>query len=181
MSEKSFRWGIPELESDGSIYLHGFMLRNYATLGITRDEFLCIVHFAAYHYESEQGESRPAAKTIASQMGYAHVNSVYRLLKSLEKKGMISITPRKGRPSIINAAGFARRALDLHASVTVPSHPSVGVPSHPSVDEEKEVNKKKRKKSLSPYKQKLKNKKYTLAADQDEDIGFQWERLRLEG
>lgn len=149
MKKVSFRWGVAELESDGSIYLHGFMLRNYAKLGLTRDEFLCLVHFAAYHYESEDGESRPASKTIANQMGYAHVNSVYRLIKSLTQKGMIEVTKHQGKPSTINAAGFARKAIDLHGQVVVPPHPSVTVPQHANVDEEKEPKKKKDKKTLA--------------------------------
>jgi len=40
------------------------MLRYYHRLGVSRQEMLCIIHLASYHYNSPAGESRPAAEGL---------------------------------------------------------------------------------------------------------------------
>lgn len=120
MSTKfDFRWGLPELDDEGYVHVYGFMLRNYAHAGVTRDEFLCIVHLAAYHYNSIKGQSRPSLATIAAQMGYGHENSVRRLVQSLERKGMLAVTRRDGKPSVYDASGFAKKMLVLQQATCV--------------------------------------------------------------
>jgi len=109
-----FRWGVPLLDDPpGYAKVYEFMLDHYAEAGVTRAEFLCIVHLARYHYNSERGESRPSLETIAKQMGYGHKNSVWRLVQSLENKGMLAVTRRSGFTSIYDAGPFARHMMIL--------------------------------------------------------------------
>jgi len=153
MTEKiSVRWGIPSLDDKGGIYLYGFMLRNYARIGVTRDEFLCIVHMAAYCYEVGRGQSSPAINTIAELMGYAHENSARNLIKSLQEKGLLQIEHRSGATSIYNFHGFASAVLALEEEATKECTPTLGCsptptlqctpPLHPNVPEEEETTKK---------------------------------------
>lgn len=121
-SEKfSSRWGIPLLdEVDRYIPVYEFMLRNYAKVGVSRSEFLLIIHLAAYKYERvDKGESRPSLETIAKQMGYASSRYVRDLVASLEAKGMLEIHRLLGKPSIYEFKGFAEavlKAVGLDAS-----------------------------------------------------------------
>jgi hypothetical protein len=111
----NFTWGMAQkaLEELGYVQIYGFMLNSYAELGLTRDEFLCLTHLASYHYNSAKGESRPSLVTITKLMGYAHPNSVRRLVKSLESKKMIKITRNPGYASTYDASPFAGAALKL--------------------------------------------------------------------
>lgn len=114
----SFRWGVPEIEDFGGVYIYGWMLRNYAAAGIKPIEFLAIVHVSAYHYESARGVARPSLATIARQMGFAHKNSVYRILAGMadpDREGgpLLVITHKPGLACEYNAAPLARRLLDL--------------------------------------------------------------------
>jgi len=154
-----FRWGVPLLDNQpGFAKVYEFMLDHYAEV-VTRDEFLCIIHLARYHYNSEKGESRPSLDTIAKQMGYAHKNSVSRLVQSLEQKGMIKVSRRPGFTSIYNAAPFTLHMMTLAGitpeGVTLEggggitpqcvgsiTPQCVGV-SHPSVPEEEKDKEKK--------------------------------------
>lgn len=114
----SFRWGVPELDGGGGVYVSGWMLRNYAEAGIKPVEFLTVIHVSAYHYESERGRARPSLATIARQMGFAHKNSVYRILKGLadpQRAGgpLLDIIQRPGLPCEYNAHRFARRLMEI--------------------------------------------------------------------
>lgn len=154
----SVRWGIPALDDKGGLYVYGFMLRNYAKAKITRDEFLCILHLAAYHYESAGGESSPALGTVAALMGYAHENSVRNLTASLVEKGMLEIEHRVGETSVYNLHGFATAMLEWEATPTSQCSPTPTLgctptptsqcetPLHPSVPEEEETKKKSKSK-----------------------------------
>lgn len=144
----SVRWGIPALDDKGGLYIYGFMLRNYAKAGVTRDEFLCIEHLAAYCYESENGQSSPGLAKITELMGYEHENSVRNLMKSLVKKGMLKIEHRNGDTSIYDLHGFAAAVLALECTPTSQCTPTPTLectpPLHPNVPEEvKEEEKKK--------------------------------------
>ena len=127
-----FRWGVPLLDNQpGYAKVYEFMLDHYATV-ITRDEFLCIIHLARYHYNSIKGESRPSLETIAGQMGYSHKNSVWLLVQSLRDKGMLTVTRRPGLTSIYNAAPFTGRMLAL-AGITsegITTHCDGGITTH---------------------------------------------------
>lgn len=145
-----FRWGIPLLDNQpGFAKVYEFMLDHYA-VAVTRDEFLCIIHLARYHYNSEKGESRPALETIAKQMGYAHKNSISRHIQSLEKKGMLKVVRRPGLTSIYNAAPFTLHMMALEGITPEGITSQCGSTSqcdgvsHPNVPEEE--NKKRIKK-----------------------------------
>lgn len=137
----SFRWGIPSLDrAGGGLYVFGFMLRNYARL-VTRSEFLLILHFASFHFESEHGESRPSAETIRKLMGYRNVDSVYQLTRTLKEKGMLKIKNRPGKTSIVDGAGFANASMKLDGE-NIPYDPSHGLDHDPNHTEEEEGKKK---------------------------------------
>ncbi len=130
----SHRWGIPILD-EGHTPVYNFMLRHYAEAGVTRAEFLFIIHLASYKYESPQGEARPALATISAQMGYSHQNSVRNLKNSLVDKGLLEVVERAGKPSIYDFTQFSLRVLQLFNNAQG-VQPSVGVPLHPNVAEE---------------------------------------------
>jgi len=109
----NFTWGLPELDGLGFVQVYQFMLRAYAKLGITRQEMLCLIHLASYHYTLPSGESRPSLTTIAYEMGYGDRVPVSRLVRSLEKKGMLLIERRTGQTSIYNARPFAEAAWKM--------------------------------------------------------------------
>jgi hypothetical protein len=109
----NFTWGLPELDGLGYVQVFEFMLDHYAELGVTRQEMLCVIHLARYHFNTPDGESRPALETVATQMGYGHKSRVSDLVRSLEEKGMLLIGRSPGSPSVYNAAPFARRCFEL--------------------------------------------------------------------
>lgn len=76
-------WGA---DGTGRVQIYAFMLRTYASLGITREEMLCIIHLASYYY------TQPSLSTIAEEMGYDDPASVSDLIRSLEAKGFLIIT-----------------------------------------------------------------------------------------
>ena len=108
----SFRWGIPWLDS-GHTSIPNFMLRHYIEVGVTRAEFLAILHLASYHYESAQGQASPSLATVANEMGMTR-RGLRKLLRSLEEKGMLTRHYRTGDTSIYILEGFSRKALEAH-------------------------------------------------------------------
>lgn len=145
MADFSFRWGIPELDA-GYTPVYNFMLHHYAEAGITRDEFLCILHLASYHYESAEGKSKPSQDRIAKEMGYKHRNSIMRLIQSLENKGMLNVKDNPGYTSEYNFAPFSRRCLALflvaQANVQEGAHGNVQVGAQQRVHEEESIKNK---------------------------------------
>jgi len=101
------------MEGLGHVQVFRFMLSTYARLGITRQEMLCIIHLASYHYNSATGKSKPSRRSIADEMGYGSEARISELTKSLEKKGMLEITRRSGARSIYDGSPFAKRAFAL--------------------------------------------------------------------
>jgi DNA-binding MarR family transcriptional regulator len=97
----------------GYTHIYGFILRNYAKLGITIQEMMLIIHLSAYHYNSPQGIAKPSQQTIAEMMGYSHRQRVVELTKSLEKKGLLIITRHPGGVSEYNFSQFAQKCLAL--------------------------------------------------------------------
>lgn len=150
MARHSFRWGIDVLD-DGYVPVYNFMLRNYARAGVTRSEFLCIIHLAAYHYDSPNGKAEPAQDTIAKEMGYKHRNSVNNLIKSLRDKALLLVEDRPGDTLVYNFAPFSRKMYELwqaeqggaQPNVQVDANPVVQVDAQPNVHEEEEGKKKK--------------------------------------
>lgn len=114
MTDKfSFTWGLPELEGMGFVQVYQFMLETYAKLGVSRQEMLCLIHLARYHYNVPKGESRPSLTTIAHEMGYGAKTRVSDLVRSLESKGMLLVERIPGSPSVYNAHPFAKAAWDM--------------------------------------------------------------------
>jgi hypothetical protein len=118
-----FRWGLPELDKEEESYVkvYDFMLEHYAEAGLSRDEFLLILHLAKYHFNTPKGKSRPSLESIAKYMGYAHINSVRRLVQSLERKGLLSIQHIDGKPSVYNVHGFAAKMRQLQHAKCSPT------------------------------------------------------------
>jgi DNA-binding MarR family transcriptional regulator len=111
----SFRWGIAILDAAQQFTpIYDFLLKNYAKLGVTRQEFLAIVHLASYHYETARGQSAPSLRTVADEMGYSDRRSVQKLIKSLEAKGMVRVhRAQRGKPSVYDLSPFAEACLNL--------------------------------------------------------------------
>lgn len=93
----SFRWGIPWLDK-GFVTVPNFFFETYVEVGVTRMEFLFILHLARYKFDSPQGRSRPSLPTIAKEMGLS-VRRVQQLRASLEEKEWLVVKERAGRPS----------------------------------------------------------------------------------
>ena len=108
-----FTWGLSNLKDMGYVPLYQFMLRYYSQLGVSRQEMLCIIHLASYHYNSPAGQSRPSLTSIAQQMGYAHKQRISEIIQGLEDKGLLLVKRRLGRTSVYNAAPFAQAAYRL--------------------------------------------------------------------
>lgn len=113
----SFRWGITTLDEGerGGMYVYGWMYRNWKYTGITRNDFLCIQHLAAYHYETAKGQSRPGLAAIASQMGYKTVRAVQLLIAHMKEVGMVEVTEQPGFTNIYDFHAFALACLDSEA------------------------------------------------------------------
>ena len=107
----SFRWGIPLLD-EGHTSIPNFFFDAYMQTGVTRIEFLLILHLARYQYETPGSECRPSVPTVAKQMGYSK-RTIQRLLGSLEEKGMLVRYPRTGDCNIYDFSGFSRAVLTL--------------------------------------------------------------------
>lgn len=107
----SFRWGIPILDG-GHTVIPNFMLEGYAQMGVTRQEFLAIVHLARYQYESADAECRPSVATVAVQMGYSE-RSLQRIYAGLEKRGLLVRRYRTGETTVYDFSGFSRKVLEL--------------------------------------------------------------------
>lgn len=113
MSSFNFTWGLPEIDDIGFVQVFRFMLRAYAKLGITRQEMLCLIHLASYHYNTPKGESRPSLTTIAREMGYGDRARASALIRSLESKKMLIVDRSLGEASVYNARPFAKAAWEL--------------------------------------------------------------------
>lgn len=158
-SNFSFRWGIPLLDNDYT-QIPNLFLRNYTKVGVTRQEFLFIIHLASYKYESAKSECRPSLETIAKEMGYAHVNGARKLARSLQKKGFLTIKPRPGFPNEYNFTALSRALIEAGEQECTPTlgdtptpedtptpTPGCETPPHSSVPEEKKQEQKDKKKT----------------------------------
>lgn len=116
MTQESFTWGMEILENLGHLRVFQFMLKTYAKLGLTKTEFLLLMHLASYRYETRGSISRPARETIADEMGYKDARNVSTLISSLRKKKMLNVLYRQGSASVYDASPFATKALGLFLS-----------------------------------------------------------------
>jgi hypothetical protein len=107
----SFRWGIPFLDG-GRTDIPNFMLDTYTQAGVSRSEFLAIVHLTRYQYESRDAECRPGVATVAEQMGYS-VRGLQKILAGLEKRKLLVRLFRPGETTLYDFSGFSRTVLEL--------------------------------------------------------------------
>lgn len=105
----SFRWGIPWLDR-GYMIVPNFFFRHYVEVGVTRPEFLFVLHLAAYRFESERGVARPSLRKVAEEMGYKK-RQVQRIVKTLKDKKWLVVTERPGKASEYNFEALARALL----------------------------------------------------------------------
>jgi len=114
----SFRWNISIPDAaKGFVSVPCFVLRDYIQAGVTRQEFLVIIHLAARHFETKKGQSSPSLQTIAQEMGYS-VRGLQKVVHRLEQKGMVNITERPGRTSVYDFSPLARACLALWQQYT---------------------------------------------------------------
>jgi len=109
----SFRWGIPLLD-EGYTTIPNFMFRHYAEAGVTRAEFLVILHLASYHYESANGQASPSLRAVAKEMGYSSRHGLQKQLRSLEEKEMLARHYRSGDTSVYDFGGFSHKVLQVY-------------------------------------------------------------------
>jgi hypothetical protein len=110
----SFRWGIPILDG-GSTHLPNFILDNYTAAGVTRSEFLAIVHLARYQYEKAGSECRPSLGTVAEKMGYTR-RALRKVLAGLEERDLLRRHYRKGDTTVYDFSGFSRAVMGVWLS-----------------------------------------------------------------
>ena len=110
----SHTWGITLLRDLGHVQIYEFMLRTWAKLGLTRNEFLLLVHLASYRYNSPNGRSFPSIDTLREHLGYSRRGSIKKLLSSLEEKKMLTVQRRAGHTSEYSFRPFALAAMKQH-------------------------------------------------------------------
>jgi len=153
----SFRWGVRLLDN-GHTSIPNFMFDHYTEAGVTRREFLVVLHLARYQYETPGSECRPALATVARQMGYS-VRGLQKVLTKLEERGLLVKHHRPGKPTIYDFRGFSRAVLTIalkgepqfthEPQFRGPMNPSSGVthepqfrgPMNPSSSEEEKKKK----------------------------------------
>jgi len=106
----SFRWGIPILDG-GHTDIPNFFLDSYAAAGVTRQEFLVIIHLARYQYNMPESECRPSIGTVSRQLGYTK-RALQKLLASLEERGLLERRYRSGETTVYDFSGFSRLMLE---------------------------------------------------------------------
>ena len=118
---------------EGYTTIPNFMFRHYADAGVTRAEFLVILHLASYHYESANGQSSPSLETVAREMGYKDSKCLRLHIQSLEAKGVLTRILRPGQTSIYLLEGFSRKILAFHeqSQAQVIHNPPNELPDHP--------------------------------------------------
>jgi len=110
----SFRWGIPLLD-EGDTRIPNFFFDHYTEAGVTRMEFLTILHLARYQFEKAGSECRPSVGTVARQMGYT-VRGLQKVLAGMERRGFLARHYRSGRTTIYDFTGFSRAILAIKLS-----------------------------------------------------------------
>lgn len=137
MTDISFRWGIPLLDS-GFTTIPNHFFRVYSQV-ISKDEWGFICHLASYKYESAGSECRPSLTTIAKEMGFKDARSVRRLREGLEAKKLLHVTHQSGRPSIYDLTPLSKKLSALTPDRSVHTTPGISVRgprTDPSTEEE---------------------------------------------
>lgn len=125
----SFRWGIPLLDA-GFVVIPNFFFTHYVKLGLTRDEFLFVLHLACRKFESPRGRARISLGNIAREMGCS-VRQVQRWRLSLEKKAALVVASKPGQVSEYNFQPLSLAMLRLEMEDAKPStHDTHVTPTH---------------------------------------------------
>lgn len=106
----SFRWGIHLLDK-GDTRIPNFFFDRYHQAGITRTQFLTILHLARYQYETPGSQCRPSVPTVAKQMGYTP-RGLQKVLATMESQGLLQRHYRASRPTIYDFTGFSSAILE---------------------------------------------------------------------
>lgn len=135
--------------------------------------------------QGDYGVCFASQSRIAADLGMNR-QTVLRHIKILVDNGYLEDrTPnRRNKPHTYADTGKASLSLKLTAGVTLSDSSVKQSDSDGNLKLHEDSIKKERKKekrNTAPPKRKMKSKQYTLAADQGEDVGFQWEKLRIEG
>ncbi len=114
MDDKSVNVTLGKYEDPlkGSAYIFGYILRSYATLGVTNQEVMLLIHLISFKY-GEFGVARPSLTTISKFMGL-DIRSVRRLVKSLRDKEMLVVSEVSGRPNVYNFESFAGKCMEIY-------------------------------------------------------------------
>lgn len=115
----SFRWGIHLLDL-GDTRVPNFFFDRYHEAGVTRTQFLTILHLARYQYETAGSQCRPSVPTVARQMGYT-VRGLQKVLAAMEKRGLLKRRYRASLPTIYDFTGFSYAVL--HAELAARNNP----------------------------------------------------------
>ena len=107
----SFRWGIHLLDQ-GDTRVPNFFFDRYHEAGVSRTQFLTILHLSRYQYETQGSECRPSVKTVARQMGYT-TRGLQKVLATMEKAGLLTRHYRTGQTTIYDFTGFSQAILAL--------------------------------------------------------------------
>lgn len=83
-----------------------FFFDRYTEAGVSRAEFLTILHLSRYQYEKANSECRPSVTTVAAQMGYS-VRGLQKVLAGMERRGLLKRRYRAGRATIYDFKGFS--------------------------------------------------------------------------
>ena len=110
----SFRWGIPLLDK-GRTDIPNFILDHYTEAGVSRVEFIAIIHLARYQFESPESECRPSVTTVAKQMGLT-VRRLQQIFAGLEKRGLLIRHYRCGQTTVYDFGNFSRAMLAFELS-----------------------------------------------------------------
>lgn len=121
----SFRWGIPLLDA-GFVVIPNFFFTHYVALGLTRDEFLFVLHLACRKFESPRGRARVSLGIIAKEMGCS-VRQVRRWRLSLEKKAALVVASKPGQVSEFNFQPLSLAMLRLEMEEAKPLTPDTHV------------------------------------------------------
>jgi len=105
----SFRWGIHLLDG-GYTDIPNFFFDHYAKTGVSRMEFLTILHLARYRFERPDSECRPSIPTVAQQMSYS-VRGLRKVLAGLEERTLLVRHYRPGKATIYDFSGFSQAVL----------------------------------------------------------------------
>jgi len=123
----SARWGRPGWDEEFT-QIPNKAFRYYTEAGLSRTEFLVVLHLASYKYESPGAQCKPAISTVAREMGLS-ARHVRRVLDELESRELLTKTHRDGDTNLYEFGGFCD-AVDALVGGRTLKTPDVDDPGH---------------------------------------------------